>query len=184
MLLELSSEFVLSGLREPVYFITLAFKENSSFADICWYSPILFNIFGTKCPVTTSKQIKVALKAGGLLLVVGELSHTVNLWKYHYLHSTAVKTHQRNNNDVRKPGFELWPMWLQKPRHFPLCHCSLRQGNLLLVKMFEITFCRFWRQFAKTSFRNTLNIMKAELELVTSLFQWLWNSFECRSSVA
>ena len=35
MLLELSSEFVLSGLREPVYFITLAFKENSSFADLC-----------------------------------------------------------------------------------------------------------------------------------------------------
>ena len=102
MLLELSSEFVLSGFREPVYFITLAFKVNSSFADLCWYSPILFNIFGTKYPVTTSKQIKAALKAGGLLLIVGGLSHTVNLWKCHYLHSAAVKTHQHNNNDVKK----------------------------------------------------------------------------------
>ena len=74
MLLELSSEVVLNGMRE---------KENSSFADLCWYSPILLNIFGTKCHVTISKQIKATLKEGELLLIAGEVSHTVNLWEHH-----------------------------------------------------------------------------------------------------
>ena len=74
MLLELSSEVVLNGMRE---------KENSSFADLCWYSPILLNIFGTKCHVTISKQIKATLKEGEVLLIAGEVSHTVNLWEHH-----------------------------------------------------------------------------------------------------
>ena len=95
------------GWHEKINFFSLhpwLKKKPNSFADLRWYSPMLLSIFGTKCQVAISEEIRSTLQAGELaagsvptwhictgiitcILQLRKPTHTITMWENQNLNS-------------------------------------------------------------------------------------------------